>query len=110
MDRDYEKVREFVLCERRTGVAYLHQHLLLGKNKIERILSTLERDGVVSRIKPGGGREVLMPPPEPRLVEAVVDDVNVHFEIDKKICSRLVSADNQCCQNQIKWNAFEQGR
>jgi len=83
MDRDYEKVREFVLCERRTGVAYLHQHLLLGKNKIERILGALEKDGVVSRMKPGGGREVLMPPPEPRLMEEMVDDVGANSEIDR---------------------------
>jgi len=67
MDKDYENVRSFVLRERRTGVAYLHQHLLLGKNKIERILSKLEKDGVVSKIGKGGTREVLLDaPPIPK--------------------------------------------
>jgi len=65
MDRDYQDVRHCILHERRTGVAYLHQRLLLGKNKIERILEQLERDGVVSRMGSGGAREILMAAPAP---------------------------------------------
>jgi len=58
MSRDYEDVRDLILRERRTGVAYLHQHLLIGKNKIERILERLEKEGVISKKGAGGTRVV----------------------------------------------------
>jgi len=60
LDKDYHLVRDFIMRERRTGVAYLHQHLLLSKNKIERILSRLEKEKIVSRVGPGGVRAILV--------------------------------------------------
>jgi len=78
MDRDYENVRNFVLRERRTGAAYLHQHLLLGKNKIERILVQLEKDGVVSKVGPGGARDVLMDMPIPQSQNDADQNVDAH--------------------------------
>jgi len=60
---DYQTVRDFVVREQRTGVAYLHQQLLLSKNKIGRILSLLEKEGVVSPVGSGGVREVLVERP-----------------------------------------------
>lgn len=83
-NEDYLKAVHLVLTERRAGAAFLKQKLLLSDSKVARLLKDMEKNGVVSKVLPGGARNVLLDPPPPIETEnANAERVeNKHWTLD----------------------------
>ena len=83
-NEEYSKAVHLVLTERRAGAAFLKQRLLLSDSKVARLLKDMEKNGVVSKVLPGGARNVLLdPPPPPESEDAEAGNLeNKHWTLD----------------------------
>jgi S-DNA-T family DNA segregation ATPase FtsK/SpoIIIE len=62
-DPFYDQAVRIVTETRRASISYVQRRLKIGYNRAARILETMEKNGVVSRMENNGVREVLAPPP-----------------------------------------------
>ncbi len=63
VDPLYDQAVAVVTETRKASISYVQRRLKIGYNRAARMIEEMENSGVVSPVQPGGGREVLAPPP-----------------------------------------------
>lgn len=62
-DELYDQAVFIVTESRKASISHLQRRLKIGYNRAARLIEEMEGQGIVTAMQPGGGREVIAPPP-----------------------------------------------
>jgi S-DNA-T family DNA segregation ATPase FtsK/SpoIIIE len=69
LDPFYDEAVSIVTETRKASISYVQRRLKIGYNRAARMIEEMENSGVVSQVQSNGSREVLAPPPPPKMDE-----------------------------------------
>lgn len=67
LDALYDEAVSIVTETRKASISYVQRRLKIGYNRAARMIEEMENSGVVSQVQSNGSREVLAPPPPPKM-------------------------------------------